>query len=73
LLLSVFTCTSVTLWWENLRERDQWGDPGLGGRIILGWIFRKWDLGVWPGLVWLRIEIGGEQFSGSIKCGEFLD
>jgi hypothetical protein len=22
-------------WWENLRERDQWGDPGLDGRIIL--------------------------------------
>ena len=21
--------------WENLEERDQWGDPGLDGRIIL--------------------------------------
>jgi hypothetical protein len=31
---------------ENLRERDQLGDPGLDGRIILGWIFRKWDVGV---------------------------
>jgi hypothetical protein len=25
----------------NLRERDHWGDPGVGGRIILEWIFRK--------------------------------
>jgi hypothetical protein len=47
--------------WENLRERDHWGDPGVGGRIILGWIFRKWDVGVWTGLGWLGIETGSEQ------------
>jgi hypothetical protein len=47
--------------WENLRERDQWGAPGVDGRIILGWIFRKWDVGVWTGLSWLRIEAGGEH------------
>jgi len=23
------------------------GDPGVDGRIILRWIFRKWDVGVW--------------------------
>jgi hypothetical protein len=28
-------------WWGNLRERDQWGDPDVDGRIILRWIFRK--------------------------------
>jgi hypothetical protein len=31
-------------------------DPGVDGRIILGWIFRKWDFGVWTGFGWLRIE-----------------
>jgi hypothetical protein len=30
-------------WWGNLREGDHLGDPGLDGRIILRWIFRKWD------------------------------
>jgi len=29
------------LWWGNLGERDHWGDPGVDGRIILRWIFRK--------------------------------
>jgi hypothetical protein len=46
-------------WWENLRERDHQGDPGVDGRIILRWIFRQWDVRVWTGLSWLRIEIGG--------------
>jgi hypothetical protein len=31
-------------------------DPGVDGRIILRRIFRKWDVGVWTGLSWLRIE-----------------
>ena len=28
----------------NLRERGHLGDPGVDGRIILRWIFRKWDV-----------------------------
>jgi hypothetical protein len=34
------------------------GDPGVDGRIILRWIFRKRYLGVWTGVSWLRIETG---------------
>jgi hypothetical protein len=39
-------------------ERDHWGDPDLDGRIILRWIFRKWE-GVETGWSWLRIGTGG--------------
>ena len=48
-------------WWGNLRERDNFREPGLDGMIILRWIFRKWNVGVWTGSNWLRIGTGGGQ------------
>ena len=38
----------------------QWGDLGVDGWIILGWISRRWDVGMWIGLGRPRIEtVGG--------------
>jgi len=34
-------------------------DPGVDGMVILGWIFRKWDVVVWTGSIWPRIGTGG--------------
>jgi hypothetical protein len=46
-------------WLGNLRERDHLEGPGVDRRIILRWIFRKWDGGTLTGLIWLRIGKGG--------------
>ena len=50
-------CTGF--WWGNLRERDNWGDPDVDGRIILRWLFRKWEGVVGTEWSWLRIGTGG--------------
>ena len=39
--------------------KSHWGDLGVDGWIILGWISRRWDVGIWTGLGWPRIETGG--------------
>ena len=41
-------------------ERDHLEVTGLDGRIILRWIFRKWDVVIWTGSCWLGIgTVGG--------------
>jgi hypothetical protein len=46
-------------WWGDLSEGVHLEDPGIDGRIILNWIFKKWDEEVWTGFIWLRIGTGG--------------
>ena len=38
--------------------KNHWGDQDVDGRIILRWIFRKWDVGVWTASSCLRIGTG---------------
>jgi len=35
------------------------GFPVVDGRIILRWIFRKWDVGLWTGLSCFRMGKSG--------------
>ena len=66
-------------WWGNLTEKDHLEEPGLNGRIILRWIFRKWDMG--NGLHRSdsgQVHVVGtcecrNELSGSIKRMEFLE
>ena len=39
--------------------KERLGNLGVDGRIILIWICRKWDEGLWTGTSWLRIGKGG--------------
>jgi hypothetical protein len=48
---SVFLTVTKTIY--------RWGDRGVDGRIMLGWIVKKWDVGVRTRLGWLRIGIDG--------------
>ena len=53
------------LWFGKQKEREHLEDPEIDGRIILGRIFRRWDVGVWTGSNWLRIG----QVAGTCECG----
>ena len=53
------------------------GKPRYNDKIILKWIFKKYD-GAVLGLIWLGIETSsglshGDEPSVSIKCREFID
>jgi hypothetical protein len=44
-------------WWGNFRERNHLEDPGVDGRIILRWIFRKWD----GDMDWICVPQAGDR------------
>jgi len=46
----------------NVRSLYRAGSLKAAARemaIILGWISRMWDVGIWTGLCWPRIGTGG--------------
>jgi len=48
--------------WGNRREGVHWGDLDVDVWIILEWISRRWDVCIWTGLGWPRIEtVGGRS------------
>jgi len=56
-------CTGY--WWGNLREKDHRGDPGADGKIILRWIFRKWDLG---GMDWIELAQDRDRWRALVNA-----
>ena len=43
LFTSSFSVVILYFWWGILKEGDRLGGPGVDVRIILKWIFKKWD------------------------------
>jgi hypothetical protein len=51
----------------NLRERNHFQDPGVDGRKLLRWIFRKLVVGVEGiGSIWLGIGAGGRVLANAV-------
>jgi len=46
-------------WCGSRSERYHWGGLDVHEWTILGWISRRWDVGIWTGLGCPRIETGG--------------
>jgi hypothetical protein len=44
---------------ENLKEGDYLENPGINGKLVLKWIFKKWD-GAWTRSVADFCEYGDE-------------
>jgi hypothetical protein len=51
-------------WWRNLRERNHLEDPGVDGRIILRWLFSKWDRGV----DWIDLAQDKDRWRALVKA-----
>ena len=47
------------VWCGNLRERGRLEDPRVNEKLILRWILRKWDVGIWTGSSWFKLGSGG--------------
>jgi hypothetical protein len=51
-------------WWGKARERDHLEDTGVDGRIILRWIFRKWD----GGMDWVDLDQDRKRWRTLVKA-----
>jgi len=63
--METWSCRSQLLYsdmrfrpWSLVTHTNMTG-LGVDGWIILGWISRRWDVCIWTGLGWPRIETGG--------------
>ena len=58
LFWGVYTKNQMVIKTPIIRPDNMYLRLGVDGWITLGWISRRWDVGIWTGLAWPRIETG---------------
>jgi len=51
-------------WWGNLKDRGHLEGPGVDGRIILRWIFRKWV----GGMDWIDLPQDRDRWQSFVNA-----
>jgi hypothetical protein len=54
----------IGFWWGNLRERDHWEDPGIGGRIIIMMALQEVECG---GMDWIGLAQDKDRWRESVN------
>jgi len=55
----------IEVWWQSLRERENLGDSGINGRIILRWIFREVGCGR---MDWIELAQDRNRWRALVKA-----
>ena len=52
-------------WWGNQKEGSQLEDIGVDRRIILKWVFEKWDVGTWN---WIDVVQDRDRWRAGVNA-----